>query len=347
MTLGCFAMSTSIDPDSAVELERDRGRTAQSPGEIPSKGWWDIAWRVKEQLATDNVSIVAGGLALFGLLSVFPSLAAAVAIYGLVASPEQIAAQAQAFSGLLPEAGMSILTNQLNELATRSSNTLSIAAIVGVLLALWSARRGMVALITAMNVAYNEHERRGFIRGTALALVFTICGVLGFIVVVALAIAVPVVLGFLHLGPATQWLLLVVRWALLWWMAVLALSALYRFAPHRSKARWRWLNVGSRIAATVWLAASLLFALYVRNFDSFGQTYGAIGSVVILLTWFYISAFVVILGAEINSELERQTVRDTTTGDEKPIGQRGAFSADTVGPRASFGSKGLLRSIRR
>jgi membrane protein len=193
----------------------------------------------------------------------------------------------------------------------------------------------MVALITAMNVAYNEHERRGFIRRTALALVFTICGVLGFIVVVALAIAVPVVLGFLPLGPATQWLLLVVRWALLWWVAALALSALYRFAPHRSKARWRWLTVGSRIAATVWLTASILFALYVRNFDSFGQTYGAIGSVVILLTWFYISAFVVILGAEINSELERQTVHDTTTGEEKPIGQRGAFSADTVGPRAN------------
>jgi membrane protein len=242
---------------------------------------------------------------------------------------------------------MSILTRQLNELATRSSNTLSIGAIVGVLLALWSARRGMVALITAMNVAYNEHERRGFVRRTALALAFTICGVLGFIVVIALAIAVPVVVEVLPLGPVTQWMLLIVRWALLWWVAVLTLSALYRFAPHRSKARWRWLNVGSRIAATVWLAVSILFALYVRNFDSFGQTYGAIGSVVILLTWFYISGFVVILGAEINSELERQTVHDTTTGEEKPIGQRGAYSADTVGPRASFGSKALLRSIRR
>lgn len=340
-------MNRSINPDTAVELERDRGRAAQCPREIPSRGWWDIAWRVKEQLAADNVSIVAGGLALFGLLSIFPSLAAAVAIYGLIASPEQIAVQAQAFGGLLPEAGMSILTKQLNELATRSSNTLSIGAIVSVLLALWSARRGMVALITAMNVAYNEHERRGFLRRTALALAFTICGVLGFIVVVALAIAVPVVVGLLPLGPVTQWVLLVVRWGLLWWVAVLALSALYRFAPHRSKARWRWLNVGSRVAATAWLAVSILFALYVRNFDSFGQTYGAIGSVVILLTWFYISAFVIILGAEINSELERQTVHDTTTGEEKPIGQRGAYSADTVGPRASFGSDGLLRSIRR
>jgi membrane protein len=336
-------MNTSIDPDDAVELERDRGRAARCPGEISAKGWWDIAWRVKKQLATDNVSIVAGGLALFGMLSIFPSLAAAVAVFGLIASPEQIAAQAENFSGVLPQAGMAILTRQLSELATRSSDTLSVGAVLGILLALWSARRGMVALITSMNVAYNEQERRGFFRRLALSLAFTVSGVLGFIVVVALAVAVPVVLEFLPLGPATKWVLLVVRWALLWFVAVLALSALYRFGPHRTKARWRWLNVGSRIAASVWLVASVLFALYVRNFASFGQTYGAIGSVVVLLTWFYISAFVVILGAEINSELERQTVHDTTIGEEKPIGQRGAFSADTVGPRAA----GLLRSIRR
>lgn len=327
-------MNRSIDPNRAAELEADRGRGARSPREIPSKGWWDIAWRVKKQLESDNVSIVAGGLALFGLLSIFPSLAAAVAVYGLIASPEQIAAQAQTFSGLLPEAGMGILIEQLNELATRSSRTLSIGVIGGILLAVWSARRGMVALITSMNVAYNEYERRGFFRRLALSLVFTVCAVLGFLVVVALALAVPVVLGFLPLGPAAQWILLTVRWALLWCVAVLALSALYRFAPHRSKARWNWLSIGSRLAASVWLLASILFALYVRNFDSFGQTYGAIGSVVILLSWFYISAFVVILGAEINSEVERQTIHDTTVGEEKPIGQRGAFSADTVGPRA-------------
>jgi membrane protein len=327
-------MSRSVDPIKAAEREPDRGRSAHCPGEIPLKGWWDIAWRVQEQLASDNVSIVAGGLALFGLLSIFPSLAAAVAICGLIASPEQIAAQSQAFAGLLPAEAMSILLSQLNELATRSNGTLSLGAVVGILLALWSARRGMVALITAMNVAYNEYERRGFFRRLALSLLFTVCGVVGFLVVIALAIAVPVVLRSLPLGAAAEWVLLVVRWALLWYVAVVALSALYRFAPHRSKARWQWLNVGARVAASVWLFASILFAVYVRNFGSFGQTYGAIGGVVILLFWFYISAFVVILGAEINSELERQTVHDTTVGEERPIGQRGAFAADTVGPRA-------------
>lgn len=138
----------------------------------------------------------------------------------------------------------------------------------------------------------------------------------------------------LPLGAAAKWVLLGVRWALLWLFAMLALSALYRFAPHRSKARWEWVNWGSAIAATLWILGSIGFAIYVRSFAAFGETYGAIGGVVIMLMWFYVSAFVVILGGEINSELERQTVQDTTEGEPKPMGQRGAFAADTLGPRA-------------
>lgn len=304
------------------------------PRDIPAKGWSDTLWRVKDQIAADNVSIVAGGLALFGMLSVFPSLAASVAIYGLIGSPEAIAQQAQAFSGMLPGGVLQIIQSQLQDLARQQRNTLSTGAIVGFLLAIWSARRGMVALITAMNVAYNEHERRGFFHRLALSLLFTIIGVIGFVMVVLLGIAVPVLVGLLPLGVAGEWVLLSVRWALLWLVAVLALSALYRFAPHRRQAQWHWVSWGSGLAATLWLVVSIGFALYVRNFDTFGRTYGAIGGVVVMLMWFYVSAFVVILGAEINSELERQTVRDTTEGAPKPLGQRGAFSADTVGPRA-------------
>jgi membrane protein len=327
-------MNVSIDPTEALESERDRGRDAQRPREIPFKGWFDVLWRVKDQLEADNVSIVAGGLALFSLLAVFPSLAAAVAIYGMVASPEAIASQVQAFGQLIPEAGLRILNEQLNELATQRSEKLSIGAIAGIVLALWSARKGMVALITAMNVAYNERDRRGFFSRLALSSVFTIAGVLGFVLVVALGVAVPVGLKVLPLGSAGEWVLLTARWALLWLVAVLAFSLLYRFAPHRSQARWPWVTTGSIIAATLWIGGSLLFALYVRNFASFGETYGAIGGVVVMLMWFYVSAFVVILGAEINSELERQTVRDSTEGEPRAMGERGAFSADTLGPRA-------------
>lgn len=327
-------MAESIDAERAAREERDRGRLATRIPELTHKGWWDVVWRVKDQTGADNVSIVAGGLALFGLLSVFPTLAAAVAIYGLIGSPEAIVAQAKTFSELLPAGVLPIIEGQLNDLANQQRSTLSTGAIIGFLLALWSARRGMVALITATNVAYNETERRGFFHRLGLSLLFTVCGVIGFVLVVLLGVAAPFAVGFLPLGGAAEWVLLAVRWALLWLIAVLALSALYRFAPHRRNAQWRWVNWGSAIAATLWLIGSILFATYVRNFDTFGRTYGAIAGVIVMLMWFYVSAFVIILGAEINSELERQTVRDTTEGEPKPLGERGAFSADTVGPRA-------------
>lgn len=326
-------MTSSIDPAEVVPVEADRGRLAQRPSEIAWRGWWDVLWRVKDQLDVHNVSIVAGGLALFGMLAVFPSLAAAVAIYGIVASPETIQAQIQTFSGMLPAGTIEIVQNQLRELVSKRSETLSIGVIVGIVLALWSARKGMVALITTINVAYNEHDRRSFVARTLLSMGFTIGGVLGFILVILLGVAVPVVLKLLPLGIAAEWILLGVRWALLWLIAIFALATLYRFAPHRARPRWEWVNAGSVIAATLWLLGSVLFAVYVRNFDSFGEAYGAIAGVVVMLMWFYVSSYVVILGAEINSELERQTVNDTTIGPNKPIGERGAYSADTVGPR--------------
>lgn len=326
-------MPLSVDPDEIANAEADRGRRASRPRDIAWRGWWDVIWRVKDQLDADNVSIVAGGLALFGLLSIFPSLAAAVAIYGIVASPDAIAAQMQGFAGLLPPATVDILQKQLQQLVSQRNQTLSIGVIVGILVAVWSARKGMVALITAMNVAYNEHDRRSFLMRMLLSLSFTVCAVLGFVVMVSIGVAVPIVLAFIPLGGATEWVLLAVRWALLWVIAVFALSLLYRFAPHRTRPRWEWVNAGSLIAATLWLLGSVLFAIYVRNFNSFGEAYGAIGGVVVMLMWFYVSAYVVILGAEVNSELERQTVHDTTIGSDKPLGERGAFSADTVGPR--------------
>lgn len=326
-------MSLSVDPTEIANTEANRGRLATRPADITWRGWWDVFWRVKDQLDTDNVSIVAGGLALYALLAVFPSLAAAVAIYGIVASPDAIAAQIQALSGLLPPATVEILQNQLNQLVSQRNETLSIGVIIGAALAMWSARKGMVALITAMNVAYNEHDRRSFLMRMAMSLSFTVCGVLGFVVMVLIGVAVPLVLAFFPLGSATEWVLQGVRWVLLWIIAVFALSVLYRFAPHRARPRWEWVNAGSTIAATLWLLGSAMFAIYVRNFDSFGQAYGAIGGVVVMLMWFYVSAYVVILGAEINSELERQTVHDTTIGGDKPLGERGAFSADTVGAR--------------
>lgn len=318
----------------SIETERGRGRDARMPQEIPRRGWWDIVVRVNRQLSTDNVSIVAAGLALYGLLSIFPALTAAVSIYGLFASPGQIAGQMEIFQGLLPADAMSILERQLQKLTSQEQHTLGFGLIVGILLALWSARSGMVALITALNVAYNQAETRGFFKRLFMSLLFTISAVVGFVVVLLLGIAVPVILAYLPLGPAAELVILVARWGLLWLVAIVGLGFAYRFAPNRRRAKWQWTSWGSVIAATLWLIGSGLFALYVRNFGSYGETYGALAGVVIMLLWFYVSAYMVVLGAEINSEMERQTVKDTTEGRDKPMGQRDAYSADTIGPRA-------------
>ncbi|MET0660091.1 MAG: YihY/virulence factor BrkB family protein, partial [Steroidobacteraceae bacterium] len=311
--------------DSREVPERDRGRDARTPREIPGKGWLDILLRVKTELAQDNVSLIASGLALYALLAAFPALAAAVSIYGLFASPGDVAQQMQQFGGFLPAEGQQILQRQLQQLSAHNDNTLGFGLALGIIVALWSARKGMVALMTAMNVAYAEREERGFFRQILISFAFTFGAVVGFLVVLLIGVAVPLVLEALPLGPATEVAILVGRWVVLWLIAVLGLAIVYRYAPDREEPRWRWVTWGSAIAATLWLIGSVLFALYVRYSGSYGETYGALGGVVILLMWFYLSGYIIILGAEVNSEIERQTQRDTTTGEPRPMGQRGAY----------------------
>ena len=309
-----------------------RGRSADRPQEIPARGWWDIALRVKKEMGADNVDIIAGGLALYALLAVFPALAAAVSIYGLFASPADIADHLQQVAAMLPEDAMRILQQQLGKLTEHPQETLSFGIIIGIALALWSARKGMVALMKATNIAYDEEEKRGFFKQLLVSFGFTVGAIVGFLAMLLLGLAVPLVLSFIPLGKATEVVLLVARWIMLFAVAVVGLAIVYRFAPDRNPAQWRWISPGSLVAAALWLLGSVLFALYVRNWGSYNETYGALGGVVILLMWFYLSGYIIILGAEINSEVERQTRQDTTTGTPKPLGQRGAYSADTVGP---------------
>jgi membrane protein len=311
--------------------DSDRGREARRPSEIPKRGWLDIAIRVKNEVAKDNVSLIASGLALYALLAVFPALAAAVSIYGLFASPDDIARHLDAFAGVLPADATKVLQDQLQSLSGQDK-ALSVGLVIGVVIALWSARKGMTALMTTMNVAYDERETRGFFKQIFVSMAFTLGAVVGFLLVMTLIVAVPLALKAIPLGQATEVIILGLRWILLWLIAVFGMACVYRYAPSRREAQWRWLTWGSAIAATLWLAGSLLFALYAHYSDTYGKTYGALGGVVVLLMWFYLTGYVIILGAEINSEMERQTRVDTTAGTEKPLGQRGAYSADTVGP---------------
>lgn len=310
---------------------RGHGRQADRPQEIPARGWWDIAMRVKDQLSTDNASLVAAGLGLYGLLAVFPALTATLSLYGIFASPEQASSQVQSLSQMMPQQAADIIRQQLQGLTSQQSGALGFGAVLAILLALWSASKGMTALMAAMNIAYDEREERGFVKQTLVAFGFTVAAVLGFIIVVAIAVGVPVVIEAIGLGSALEAVLGGLRWVLLWVFGVFGLAMVYRFAPDRADPQWRWVTWGSVIAITLWIVASALFSLYVRNFNSYNETYGALGGVVILLMWFYISGYVVMLGAEINSEMEHQTERDTTVGEPREMGQRNAHVADTLG----------------
>lgn len=272
---------------------------------------------------------------MYTLLSVFPGLTAALSIYGLFASPETVIQQMKAFSGVLPPGVWNIFNTQLQMLASHQNSTLSIAAGISLLIALWSARSAMSALMTATNIAYGEKEKRNYFVQILVSLALTAGAVGAFLLMLTLGVAIPVTLKILGTRPWVQWAVDGVQWVLVWAFTVLGLSVIYRFGPSREPARWHWITWGSGIAAALWLAASAIFALYVGDFANYGKTYGALGGVIALLMWFYVSSIFVVLGAEINAEMERQTVKDTTGGAPEPLGQRGAYAADTVGPQAN------------
>lgn len=321
-------------------MENARGRSAEHPSDIPARGWWDIASRVGKRLGPDNVSLVSGGLAMYTLLAVFPALAALVSIYGMFATPADAIRNLKSFSGVMPPGTWNIFNQQLQTLFRQDHGMLTTGAVVGLVLSFWSASSAMSALMSATNIAYAEREKRGFVWFTLLAILFTVGAVVGFLIMLTLAVIVPAALQRLGTSQPVEIVVAVVRFALLWAMAVLGLAVVYRYAPARERARWRWVTWGSAIAATLWIIASGLFAFYVQKFASYGKTYGPLGDFVVLLMWFYISGFIVVLGAEINSEAERQTRKDTTVRGGAPMGERGAFAADTVGPAAGQSASG-------
>jgi membrane protein len=312
-------------------LEPGRGRHAQHPWQFPAAGWRDILLRVFQKIGEDNASLVAAGIALNSLLAIFPALAVAVLIYGLFSSPASVTQDMQPFFAILPPDAAKLLQDQLQSLAAPTNVKLGLGALLSALLAFWSARQGISAIITATNIAYYERERRSFLTQVGLSLGFTLSAVIAFLVMLVLGVAVPLIVQVLPLGPAAATTILVCRWVLLWLFAVGTLTVVYRYAPDRRQPKWRWVTWGSAVAATLWLLGSVLFELYVNHFSSYGATYGAIGGVIVLIMWFYLGGYAIVLGAEINAEMEHQTAVDTTEGPPKPMGKRGAYVADTLG----------------
>jgi membrane protein len=310
------------------------GRTAASPEEIPEKGWRDILSRVRQNLGRDHTSVVAAGIGLHGLLAVFPALAVIVSVYGMFASPQDVANDLQFFLGVLPADAAKLLTAQLQSLAATRNHTLGFGAVAATLLALWNSRKGVGAVMTATNIAYKEQDQRSFLYKLLLSVAFSLAAMLIFAVMLLVGVAVPALLQAAHLGRGASTAVLVLRWVLLWSFAVLGFSFAYRYAPDRQRPKWRWVTLGSVVAASVWILGSLAFSEYVRSFGSYGKTYGALGGVIVLIMWFYLMGFTIVLGAEINAEAEHQTAVDTTEGPPAPMGKRGAYVADTLGRAA-------------
>ena len=318
--------------DSVPEThgEADRGREAQSPAQVPPRGWKDVLLRVKKDIKDDNVSIVAAGVAFFSVLALFPALIAMISIYGLFVEPEEAAAQAQQLTEVMPTAAADLIGNQMQSVAAASSGNLSISLIISIAVALWSASSGMNALIQGVNIAYDEPETRGFIKLRGLALLLTIGAILVFGMAIGAIAVFPALAGKLPGGQVLEVVAGVLRWVILGAVIIGALAVIFRLSPNRDQPRMKWVSSGAIMAAVFWLLASIGFSFYANNFGSYNETYGSIAAVIILMFWLYITAFIILIGAELNGQLELQTRKDTTTGPEKPMGERDAFAADEV-----------------
>ncbi len=318
-------------PQPAARGADARGRHARQPTEIPASGWKDVAWRVKDEASHDNLSIVAAGVAFYALLALPSALAAFVSIYGLVASPTQVEAQMAALTGVMPAEARTLFSQQLHRVASASTGALGVSLLIALAIALWSAAKGMNALITALNIAYDEEEKRGFVRLTAVALGLTLGMMVVLFVALAIVAGVPAVIGLFELPDWLRWTIQLARWPLLFILAVVALAVIYSYAPSRDEPRWSWASPGAFVGTALWLLGSIAFSVYAGKFGSYNETYGTLSAVVVLMMWLFVSAYAVVIGAEVNAEVERQTQRDTTKGGEQPLGRRGAHAADTVG----------------
>ena len=309
-----------------------RGRLAESPQQIPARGWWDILRRVVRETIDDRLITEAGAITFFALLAVFPAIAALVSLYGLFADPATVSEHLEAVAGFVPGGGLDIIREQLQRVSSQEQGKLGFGFLLGLAISLWSANAAMKSLFDALNVVYDEREKRSFIRLNAVSLLFTLGALLFVILAIAAVVVLPVMLQFVGLASRAEWLLGLARWPVLLLALAVGLALIYRDGPSRSNPRWRWVSWGGAFAALVWVAGSIAFSWYVTNFGSYNETYGTLGAAIGFMTWIWLSSAVVLVGAELNAEMEHQTARDTTTGPERPLGSRGARMADAVAP---------------
>jgi membrane protein len=308
-----------------------KGHGAETPAQIPAPAWKDVVLRAWKQGSEDNVSLVAAGVAFYAFLALVPLLGAVVLTYGIAADPQTVLGNVKSLTSVLPQDVAKLIGEQLMSVVQTSGGKKGFGLILALAVALWGARNAASSVITALNIAYEEEETRSTIRVNLLALAITAGGVL----MAVLALLAITALGYLEkLLPSLPGPLLIIGKAISYLLLLLGACAgaatLYRYAPNRKKARWEWITPGSIFSALTWLLLTFGFGFYVAHFGNYNKTYGSLATVVILVTWLYLSAYVFLLGGELNSELEHQTAKDTTEGAPKPLGARGAWSADHV-----------------
>ncbi|WP_417692474.1 YihY/virulence factor BrkB family protein [Roseibium sp.] len=343
--------ATETTPATMKSLEEEpreekRGRGAKRMVEIPARGWLDIILRVQQQLSIDNIGLVAAGTTFFIILSLVPALGALVSLYGLLTDPGALAAQLDRFALYIPGGAMEILRGELTRLISRPDQTLGVSFMVSLFLAIWSANKGVTAMFQAMNVAYNETESRNFLVVKGLTLLFTISVLIFGLVLLNSAVTLPLVFSYLGMDGLYALVAGLTLPVLLIAGSVFGISALYRWGPSRRPAKWRWISPGAVGAALGMVAVAAGFAYYLSRFGNYGATYGSLGAVVGLMMWIYLSTYVVLLGAEMNAEIEHQTSVDSTVGPDRPRGDRRAMVADTVGDRQSLGLISTYQKIK-
>jgi len=320
------------DPAGAASQPdaRQMGRLADRPTQIPWSGWKRVLRRTAREVATDRISLVAAGCAFYATLALFPAISMLVSIYGLVFDPATVGPQLAVLRDLVPPPAFQLISDRVQMLVSKPPGTLTFSLALSIVIALWSASTGTKSILGALNLAYEERETRSFVRFQLTALGMTLGGILAAVAGLAALLLLPAAVALLHISAYAALIARMASFGLLLLFVLLSLSLLYRFGPSRRSAGWHWVTPGSLLATILWLLASALFSFYVQHLASYDSTYGPLGAVVGVMMWFYVSALVVMIGAELNAELELQTACDSTEGPAKPIGERGAYVADHV-----------------
>lgn len=332
---GGLSKEEAARPEHFDAEDPGHGRLAPAPAHIPMTGWRDILWRTWLEMNRDRLPTVAAGVTFYTLLAIFPAVAAFVSLYGLFADVGVVREQLNDLAAFVPRDVLTLVGDQMMQLATRQNAGLSLALALSTLLSLWTANAAIAALFDGLNIAYGETEKRNFVVRRTLSYAFTVALVLFATVVTGVLVAVPIYLR--KWGLIDSWLA-PFRWVVLTALAASAFAVLYRFGPSRERARWRWVRWGAAFAAAAWIGGSLGFSWYVNHVAHYDATYGSLGAAVGFMMWIWVSAMVVLIGAELNAEIEHQTALDSTTGAPLPMGERGAVMADSVGqPFAGVG----------